>query len=722
MHLLTATSVIRGFTVLSVIVFLYVIMIGLQYRMENKSLISEGIQSAQQLGEEAQSKIESKLRHVIKMIDRASENLLENGYKDEHQLLAAIKNIMYSDPGFVEAGVAFAPFSYNPEIRLYGLSYIVGDDGMRLHDLDSSEDYTKPEAVWYHRAMAGEKVWSEPIYDEVRHEMLVTYAAPLFKKEQSDQPVGVVFSTYSVSSLERMLDQMDLGDNGYSFILSSERNFIVHPNQDYIDHRWSLDDFLGRLKNTSTINTVTNALLNPSQIIQLIDPDTDQESRLFFLEIPETKWTLGILLNDEDLVMPSSIARIKLIHMLLGLCLAVILLTVQLSGIQHGSIRSFWILSTVFTVCCIISFVMILKLTTDQPPDNLDLKNSQVITNQNILNRFMSDQRQRTLNQREEIPLFIPTGIHIQSISFDSAIDGIAINGYIWQRYTIGIHDGIDREIVMPGSASFELEEPLTTRLGNTELVQWNFKAAIYQQFDFSKYPFGKAFVQTQLRHKQFTQNIILIPDLESYKLINPTALPGLQNNIFLNGWNLKKSYFNYQFENYNTSFGLTDYAGLTDFPELFFTIEISKQIFGAVIPHALPLVVVTLLLFALLLLSSNLESGKLEVVEAIAACAGFFLVIVFSHLGIRESFDVQDVMYLEYYYYITYVLILYTVANYVVIASQKQNELYSSASKVSRNPSWTHIVRKHNNLFVKVTYWPASQLAVLILTLMVFY
>ncbi len=195
-----------------------------------------------------------------------------------------------------------------------------------------------------------------------------------------------------------------------------------------------------------------------------------------------------------------------------------------------------------------------------------------------------------------------------------------------------------------------------------------------------------------------------------------------MQNDIYLHGWNIEKSYFNYKVENYSTSFGLTDYSGLTDFPELIFTIEISKQVLGAIISHALPLIVVTMLLFALLLLSTNMEVGKLEVVEAIAACAGFFLVIIFSHIGIRESFAVQDIIYLEYYYYITYVLILLTVANYVIIATQKQKDRFDTTPKKLRPFSWTRILRYRDNLPVKILYWPLSQLAVLILTLLALY
>lgn len=721
MKIFSAAFIVRSCAFLSVVGILYAIGIGLQYRGENRALMSDGLQSAQRLGDKAQIQIESTLRRVSETVDKSSENLLKNGLDDTQQLLTTIRNVMYSDPGFVESGVAFSPFAYDSQIRLYGFSYVVDEDGMQLRDLDISEDYTKPEAVWYHRSMEGKAVWLEPEYDEARQQMLVTYAAPIFKPDKPSEPVGAVFATYSVSSFKRVLDNMNLGDNGYSFLLSSNRRFIVHHNQEYLDHRWSLDDFLSRLNDTSVVNAVSDNLLDPSRIVRLIDPDSGQDSQVFFLNIPEAAWTLGIVLNNRDLLVQSSIARIKLLHLVLTLCLSFALLTVPLSGIQHGSTRSFWILSNVVAVFCIVSYVSALKLTIVYPPETSG--NSLSITNQNNLNRFITGQRHRTLDQREEVPLFIPTGIYIQSIAFDNSVGGLAINGYLWQRYTLGIHDGIERGFMIPGSYSFELEEPLTTRSGNVELVRWGFKSILNQEFDYSRYPFGKENIQIQLRHKQFTGNVILIPDLGSYKLISPTARPGLQQDLSLHGWNINRSFFNYRFEKYSTSFGRTDYAGLTDFPELFFTIEISKQIMGAIISHALPLIVVTTLLFALLLMLSVIKVRKVEVIEAIVACSGFFLVIVFSHIGMRESFAIKDIIYLEYFYYITYVLILFTVANYVIVdTAQMKQGRHASDSITTNNSSLIRLIRYRDNFIAKILFWPLSQLALLVLTLLAFY
>ena len=88
-----------------------------------------------------------------------------------------------------------------------------------------------------------------------------------------------------------------------------------------------------------------------------------------------------------------------------------------------------------------------------------------------------------------------------------------------------------------------------------------------------------------------------------------------------------------------------------------------------------------------------------------------------------RESFGIKDIIYLEYYYYITYLLILFTVANYVLVtATQKQEERHAFTVKKINTSSLVRLIRYKDHLIAKILYWPISQLAVLILTLQKFY
>lgn len=602
-NIFTATFVARGCAVLSVIGFVYAVGIGLHFRDENRTLVDQGLQGARTLVDEGQAQIEAAVRHVTTTIDEVAENLLKQGRPNESDLLAVIRDMIYSNPDFVEAGVAFAPFAYDRQIRLYGLAYVVDKDGMHFRDLDVDQDYTKAEADWYHRALAGTSVWLEPRYDEVRRQMLATYTAPLFERRGATQPVGVVYATYALSRSQRVLDALDLGENGFSFLLSSSQRFVLHPNKDYIDHRWTINHFLERLNARSGVKAVRAALKDPSQTARFTDPDTGLDSRIFFREIPTTAWTLGVVLVDRDLRVSPTAAHKTLIRLALALGLSIVLLTVPLSGVLHASTWGFWTLSSVFAAFCILVTGFVLGLARGEPsPDNA---NSERVTNQNILNGFMSEQRRRTLAQREEVPLFIPTGIYVQSMSFATR-DDVSMTGYVWQRYTDRIHADVARGFLMPESKSLEISEPYTTRTGNTELVRWNFKATLDQHFDYSRYPFGREYVRVQLWHKEFTRNVILVPDLESYKLINPAARPGLDRELLLSGWDIKDSFFSYRYQSYKTSFGLGDYSGLTDFPELFFNIGVEKLITALFVANLLPLMVVFILLFGVLFLATS--------------------------------------------------------------------------------------------------------------------
>ena len=717
MHKSTATFIFSSCMVLSAIALVYSIGIGLQFRGENQALMDERLQSVRRLAEEARTEIAATLKDVSETTGAAAEKIFSQGEPDTPDLLRAIRTLVYSDPGFVEGGVAFAPYSFDPQIRLYGFSYSVDEHGMSFHDLDAVRDYTMLEAHWYHRPMQGTAVWLEPQYDEERQQMLVTYAVPLFNRRSAD-PVGVIFATYAVSRFRRILDAMDLGANGYAFLLSPTKHFLLHPNSDNIQNHRNLDDFRGSLITTQrpTVEAIDDALWDPSQTVRFTDADTGLDSLVFFQQIPLATWMLGVVLVERDLLMPPATAHPKQIRFALLLALSVILLSVPLSGALHGSVRGLWILSTVFTVCCMLVYGIALRLAMDLPA--ADDTNLLRITNRNVLNQFMSEQRRRTLAQREEVPLFIPTGIYVQSMAFENSTT-VRITGYMWQRYTDGIHDNVERGFEIAESESFDRPEPQTTRIGNMEVVRWGFKATLPQQLDYSRYPIGSHNVAVRLWHKQFTQNIILVPDLDSYTLMNPAAYPGLLNGLTLGGWNINASFLAYRLESYQTSFGLTDFAGLTDFPELFFNIEIEKEFTGPMISNILPLAVVAILLFSILYMSSSRREAPLRV---IGGCATFCLVVVFSHIGLRESLETHDIVFLEYFYFTTYMMILYVMLNYIIWTTADTKIARSSDTDTPHISSLARIIYYQNNLIPRLVFWPASQATLLVLTLLTFY
>jgi hypothetical protein len=702
---MSAKLILRSCVALSVVGFVLAAVLALQYRTENGARLDDALTEVGKASGRTRDQIGDVLVHIAQELNRTAGSLLRDGIPSEQTLHDVTRNLVYSDPGFLEAGVAFAPFAYHPRIRLYGPAYVVEKDGVRFKDLDALQDYTKPDADWYHGPMEGESVWLAPRFDAARGQTLVTYGVPLRDPAGAEKPIGVLFATYTLAVFQRLLDSLDLGINGYSFVLSTNGRFLLHPNRDFGEQHIAFESFLERVSNNRDVGSIEQAFHDPTKSAAFVDPDTGLRSRVFFQQVHETDWTLGIVLADRDVLMPAREARRKFINIALIISVSIVLLVAGLARIDRDPVRGLWIVTSVFAGSCVAVGIFVVVLSMHQRlPDG---ENVTRISNWNTLNRFTFEQRRRTLSQREEVPLFIPTGIYIQSAYFEDA-SSIGISGYVWQRYTKGVHDGVGRGFIIPEAKKSTVTRAYSIEDGGTELVRWNFNAIIHQNFDHSRYPFDSERVVVDLWHNDFTRNVILIPDLASYKLMSPSARPGLIEEIQLSGWDISESSFNYLNENYKTTFGLRNFAGLTNFPNLYFGIDIQKQITGPFVANMLPLLVVSILLFAILFLGTREERHKGRLgfaLDVIAACAGFFLVAILLHIALRRNLAARDIFYLEYFYFVTYAMILYVTVNYVLVTK-----------------TTIGIVHYRDNFIVKVAFWPASQLALLVFTLMAFY
>jgi preprotein translocase subunit SecG len=148
--------------------------------------------------------------------------------------------------------------------------------------------------------------------------------------------------------------------------------------------------------------------------------------------------------------------------------------------------------------------------------------------------------------------------------------------------------------------------------------------------------------------------NTILTPDLESYKQIYPTDIPGLDNHFHIKGWDVSGSYYSYSMESYLCNFGNPDIYGINKFPELIFNISISRKFIDILICKIVPLMVVLVLLFTILFVRV-----KSDGFNNIIGCSGLFFVLVLDHINLRENVLSEQIMYLEYCYFFSYILLL---------------------------------------------------------------
>jgi hypothetical protein len=73
----------------------------------------------------------------------------------------------------------------------------------------------------------------------------------------------------------------------------------------------------------------------------------------------------------------------------------------------------------------------------------------------------------------------------------------------------------------------------------------------------------------------------------------------------------------------------------------------------------------------------------KIDTAKVFNICIAMFFVIVFSHIDIRGKISAQEIFYLEYFFFITYGLILYVALNAIAWILQTDAWYYRYQSSI---------------------------------------
>jgi hypothetical protein len=326
----------------------------------------------------------------------------------------------------------------------------------------------------------------------------------------------------------------------------------------------------------------------------------------------------------------------------------------------------------------------------------------------------------KALKESDASDLFqMPTGIYIQSLSFESAND-VRITGRIWQRVdckeALGVDckeplpDGAVAGVIFPdaitdhGSNTSQTYEnlqpvPIDDEAGKkiANLYMWNFQVILRQDMDYSRYPLDGKQIWIRMWTSDVFNKVVLVPDLEAYR--DPKDLDlAISPQLVTGEWNVKKSFFGYKRLTYYTNFGrkselIDEYSR----PELRFYILLERKFADAFLVNLVPLFVIVGMLFGLLL-SVGRDKGEVErlgfnTLTVFGACSGLFFISLLGHIQIRREFPGSGVVYVEYFYIMSYVvLLLVSVFAFLMTKSERASNNY---------------FLRDNGIIVKLLYWP---------------
>jgi hypothetical protein len=655
---------------------------------------------------EAAGQIDGALTPARKAATEMAEQLDGIPEPTEEQLIDLLRQAVLRDESCFGGTVAFEPYEFDPERRLYA-PYVARKNGeLAFLRIEDRYDYTDETQEWYGKALAEGPRWSEPYFDTSVGDVLMTTYSSVFRHDGEAR--GVVTVDVAMDVIRNIVRSLDLGGVGYAVLLSKEGRFLYHPDEELVLSGVGLPDLTKQWNDKELIALSERILAGESGISDQIAPMTGLDTWYVHEPVPTTGWSLVAAFVKEDAPVDTGVLRQWQIRA--GASLLVFLATATALGfnVLAGGRRRLWAYSIVLSVLFVAGIGSTWRIALDFDAAE-DVAGSIITDNAGLLAFAQS-----TLDTAQERlltpPVFVPTGLLIDSLRFDGGTD-VDISGYIWQKYDPELHGGIDRGIALAGVAEQRIDEPLI-QMGadGEEVVRWSFEIAQRVRFENSKYPLMRERITLRVVPRTRSSTVMLVPDLEAYPYTSPATRPGLDENVFLPGWQITRTFFELRDRLPATDFGLGAASSSESFPSLYFNIEVRKEFVDTFVSNLVPLIIVAVVVFLVLMIIER-EEEQILLMRAgpgfnLSICGTLLFVAVFSHIGARQKIAAQEIIYLEYFYIVMYFALLWVAIDSILYV---------------RCPNWKFI-QYEKNLFPKVLFWPVTLGALWLTTLVTFY
>lgn len=634
----------------------------------------------------AAAAIEARLRGQEPIFQKLVEDL-NAGRVPEAALIPRLTQALESMPDAFEVGVAYVPYARGPATRLYAPH--VARNGGQISTVQLVEAYDYTEAAWFKDGLV-QAGWGEPYFGRATKTLVVGYAAPFYRPGSRDV-LGVVRVNVSLEHIRRIVADLELGKTGYGFLLSRKGVYLADPIDEYVRHQRTIFDVATERKEEARRILGEKALRGERAFVESVSGVTGQPTWIFSEPLPSMSWSLGVVFIQEEIAPQPIAIRRNLLDIACTSMVFLSLLALLVFRAGRLEVRNLWRFVTVLSLLLVgaIGFTWYVTLAI---PDRNGEHNVKVL-DQASLRKFVDLERRDETAEGLPPRVAVPTGVSLHTLRFSSAND-VVITGYIWQRYD-ETAARVARGFVFPDAESVHLTESYRARDGDVEVVGWSFSATVRQGFENTlKYPFDRAVVRLRIWPKGLGESVILTPDLDSYRLINSTALPGVSTSLVLPGWDRQSSYFSYILGRSDTLFGLGKPAADPRSAELTFNVALQRQFLDPFISTLLPLLVVTCLLFALLLLitkdKERLAATGFKATDIVRAMVSLLFPVLLAQINLRQKISAGGFIYLEYFYFVMYTVILLVAVNSLAFALK----------------SWK-VLQLRDNAVPKLLYWP---------------
>lgn len=663
-----------------------------------------------------QKAIHAHLDGLEQVADELAEKVLASSLKPD-DVVGILEDTGAIYDGFIAIGAAFEPYSLDEKLRLFAPYIVHHEQGYRTERLDAWYDYYG-QAVdeqcasnnWYQCARQAEKAWLPLRFDEISNAWIVQYVRAL---KVQDQLIGYVSLSLDIEDIAQLVNKLDTGEEGYVVLYDQDLKQIfhsLHPNTHNATATRFEDNFPG-------ITRAQITALSASQLYKVKNEVTGDPAYLDLDTVSNTQWTIAVLIEREFFAhheLQSDVSGLASFieenHHLVTvfvvftmICWTALISSLLQEGFQG---RVWW--SALFIT---ISFVLgIIYTWVEQMTSEIHaIYGTEVVTNQADLRDFVKDYSKTSLRSHKVPPIFVPTGVALQSMHTD-ADNSLKLTGYVWQRFMLANEFDIEKGVVFPEASDTKMQLVYDEVADGYQTFGWAFETRIPEHFNYETYPFDKQLVWLRIWPKEYLEHVVLLPDIDSYDNMNTSNRPGLEQDFTVSGWRVERSFFDIRENNFNSNMGIRHRANKNDAPELHFNIAISRSFIDPFVSYLFPVIIVLLMLYAVLLTNSKDEHRigliGFNALEVLASASALFFVALLAHVELRSHIGANELIYMEYFFIVAYIMILIVSVNSI---------LFSWGFNIT-------LIQYQDNNIPKLLYWPVLGFLLFTFTIFAFW
>ncbi len=239
-----------------------------------------------------------------------------------------------ASPRVYGVGMAYAPYAYRPDKRLFCVYLHRSKKGIvDASGVVESESYNYPRHDWYLiPSLLHRPSWTEPYYGQGGGVVMTTYTVPVIKAGETR---AVAVADISLTKLGRDVARMAVGRRGYAFLISGHGTFLAAPRTDWV-MRESIFSLAEEMNRPDLRMLGRRMIRGGAGVERVQDWLRGEPAWLAFAPVPGVNWSFGAVVPESELFAPAlELAKRQALAALGGLVALVVLIWLLVMGLTR---------------------------------------------------------------------------------------------------------------------------------------------------------------------------------------------------------------------------------------------------------------------------------------------------------------------------------------------------------------------------------------------------